>query len=98
MKSFVIPVPAAWVAAVHPETGETYYFNEATGEATYERPSELVQATNQKQAACKWLTAVHPENGETYYYNEATGESVWEKPEGFTGAATPGTMAATRPY
>lgn len=98
LKSFVIPVPAAWVAAVHPETGETYYFNEATGEATYERPSELVQATNHKPAACKWLTAVHPENGETYYYNEATGEAVWEKPEGFMGAATPGMMAATRHY
>ena len=65
---------AGWREALS-DNGQTYYYNDATGEATWEAPL----AANAGSLPPGWRL-VSDDNGQTYYYNDATGEATWEAP------------------
>ncbi|CAE7356848.1 PRP40A [Symbiodinium natans] len=72
--------PAPWVLMEVPEKpGEWYYWNEETGESSWDAPS---QASTPSAPALggSWQKATSPE-GQVYYYNEDSGETSWTLPE-----------------
>jgi hypothetical protein len=85
-----VPAASTWVVAIDPESGEEYFVNTHTGEAQWERPVELMQATP------GWVVAVDPESGEEYFVNTHTGEAQWERPAELM-QATPGWVVAVDP-
>jgi len=82
-------LPAPWRMVSHPsEPGKWYYYNEETGETSWEAPG-----------SSPWRQVEDPSNpGKFYYYNQATGETTWEVPAEFAeesnvdAVATPDTV------
>jgi cysteine-rich repeat protein len=80
-------LPEGWEAVWSGEYGEYYYFNEATGQATWEkppyRPPPMLPAPVPEDDAHLpegWVSAFDEEYEMYYYYNAATGVSTWDKP------------------
>eukprot|EP00435_Cladocopium_sp_Y103_P042238 s503_g11.t1 len=64
-------LPPPWRMVAHPsEPGQWYYYNEDTGETSWERPG-----------SSPWRQVEDPSTGQFYYYNQATGETSWEAPK-----------------
>lgn len=64
-------LPPPWRIVAHPsEPGQWYYYNEDTGETSWERPG-----------SSPWRQVEDPSTGQFYYYNQATGETSWEAPK-----------------
>jgi len=64
-------LPPPWRIVAHPsEPGQWYYYNEDTGETSWERPG-----------SSPWRQVEDPATGQFYYYNQATGETTWEAPK-----------------
>lgn len=73
------PNASVWTEHTAPD-GRHYYYNAATRESRWEKPSDFKQqkpAENSKQ--CFW-SEYKTNEGRTYYYNSVTKESKWEKP------------------
>ena len=65
------------------ENGQTFFFNEATGESQWEAPLAQQDQAGYMPAMDSlppgWSESVD-ENGQTFFFNEVTGESQWEAP------------------
>ncbi|CAE7263082.1 unnamed protein product [Symbiodinium sp. CCMP2592] len=79
--------PAPWQLVEVPETpGQWYYWNEETGESSWDPPvsdsESPVEATSPSSSPTEgaWQQAT-TEDGDMYYYNEETGETSWTLPE-----------------
>ena len=70
-------LPDGWSAALDPESGAQYYFNEGTGEISWERPGNRVAAMELPPG---WVAVSDPSTASTYYHHEVTGEVTWERP------------------
>ena len=60
-----------------------YYFHQATGETTWDRPVERLPPAAVLSAALQdegWTTLFDAESGRAYYFNNKSGESSWEPP------------------
>ena len=84
-------LPQGWEKLIDPDSGEAFYFNEATGETSWESPatattdqdqskSQPVQQLDRTQLPPDWTMVTDPASGDKYYYNEETGETSWEAP------------------
>jgi hypothetical protein len=71
-----------WVAERDPTSGKDFYYNNNTGETTWQIPYGFGQPAAQTSS---WISEVDPASGDTFYVNEATGESTWEQPPDFYG-------------
>lgn len=89
--------PPPWRLEEHPQApGEWYYLNTATGETTWELPTEdcddaadEVRGTRPPTPPRPWKTMEHPQApGEWYYLNEVTGETCWDLPDNVSNATT----------
>eukprot|EP00966_Prymnesium_polylepis_P277183 6404267-Prymnesium_polylepis.1 len=67
---------SGWVMGVDEQSGQTYYYNEQTGESQWEPPP-----AGGDHVTSGWVTGVDAASGQTYYYNEQTGKSQWEPPQ-----------------
>jgi len=63
---------SSWVAHVD-DYNRTYYFNESTGESSWQNPDEPPEQKGD------WIKN-YDEAGTEYWVNEVTGESAWELP------------------
>ncbi|KAI8382262.1 hypothetical protein BD560DRAFT_386108 [Blakeslea trispora] len=71
------PMPA-WKEHQTPE-GRKYWYNNATGKSTWEKPDELLSPEEKVLKASPWKEYTTPE-GKKYYSNTKTKETVWEVP------------------
>jgi hypothetical protein len=62
-----------WTAA-YDQTGITYWYNNWTGESTYDEPPNLPVGD--------WAEYYDEENALPYWYNQVTGESTYDNPNG----------------
>ena len=82
-----------WTATVDEASGETFYYNEQTGESQWEAPPGMAGDSQWGAAPpgvatmlpAGWTTGFDEASGETFYVNEQTGESQWEAPTGMAG-------------
>jgi len=72
-RSSKLILPENWTE-VGDEQGNLYYYNEITGESSWEFPA-VVPGSNPPD----WQECVH-EDGSVYYYNSVTQETSWERP------------------
>ena len=80
-----------WTPVLDPGSGEYYYYNNETGDTTWDKPAELM--TDEEKAAKaeepapeelpEWAKVYDPSSEDYYYYNNFTGECVWEQPDGY---------------
>merc|ERR1711972_467250 len=86
-------LPAGWEQAQDPGSGKTYFFNRASGQTTWDRPSGVsaaaapaVAPTAAPAAAgpggnealpAGWEQAQDP-SGKTYFFNRASGQTTWD--------------------
>jgi hypothetical protein len=88
-------LPSGWEAVVDATSGETYYFNEETGETAWDPPTitgpgEVVaspSAAQPPQPATSdlpdgWRLVVDDGSGEEYYVNDIDNTTCWERPTG----------------
>lgn len=66
------PLPPHW-RPVRDAEGDTFYYNERTGESTWQRPKPVPLPLG-------WVAA-QDGDGDTFYVNTATGESSWFPPD-----------------
>jgi len=78
-------LPAGWTSGIDQGSGQTYYYNEATGASQWEPP----QASTQPLPA-GWTSGMDEASGATYYFNENTGEAQWDPPVGDVISASGG--------
>lgn len=71
-----------WVETTDPSTGQTYYYNKATNETSWEDPKGSAMVAEIGSTASDWIETPDPTTGKTYYYNSVTQETSWEKPDG----------------
>jgi WW domain len=70
-----------WQEFVDDDSGCTYYWNESTGETTWETPSGYASPeTRPSPVPSVWIQFTDDDSGCPYWYNEQTGESTWEDP------------------
>mmetsp|Transcript_6596 Transcript_6596/g.15384 ORF Transcript_6596/g.15384 Transcript_6596/m.15384 type:complete len:298 (-) Transcript_6596:339-1232(-) len=84
-------LPAGWMTGV--DQGQTYYYNEQTGQTQWEPP--LGASSTQTANHDGWTTGVDHATGQTYYFNEMTGQSQWDPPQAM-GQAQPQQAAGGR--
>lgn len=77
-----VPV-SAWTAYVD-ESGNTFYYNDATGETSWSDPTSLATQVSSSDSAVEddssaWQVA-YDGDGNAYFYNSATGETSWTDP------------------
>ena len=75
------------------ESGQPYFWNEATGASQWEAPLAQDPAGFAPTSLLPGWQQVFDENGHQFYFNDATGESQWEAPTQ-TLPARPGGQAA----
>ncbi|KAF4316862.1 hypothetical protein BBO99_00007720 [Phytophthora kernoviae] len=76
----------AWEKHVDEASGSTYYYNQHTGESSWEVPEGFKPPVKQEKSQHKppkWCKFVDDESGATYYYDQVNGISRWEEPEDF---------------
>lgn len=71
-----------WEVAKDPFTGKPYYFNRATGEQTWEKPTADPDAGKDDAPLPEgWEAVTDKSTGKVYYFNRSSGERSWEKPQ-----------------
>merc|ERR1711920_106380 len=88
--------PRPWKLEEHPDApGEWYYWNEKTGETTWDPPVAVLSICDGHVSLSgrppsplpPWKLAEHPDApGEWYFLNEETGVTTWDEPEGAYGS------------
>ena len=80
-----------WTEEVDQGSGQTYFYNDETGETSWEPPPGL-QAGGGGGGALPagWAALVDEGSGQTYYLNEQTGESSWDPPGQAGASGLPG--------
>ena len=82
-------LPEGWIEQVDQQSRDIFYYNDATGESSWEPPGFQVGGAAPPGAMPGgWVARVDEASGETFYINEQTGESQWEPPQE-TGQAQP---------
>lgn len=80
--SAVLPTVIGWKKLIDSATGDAYFWNQETGETSWENPKEenLKAEENEddalKQLPKGWTSVVEPNTGETYYWNQESGETT----------------------
>ena len=75
-----------WEERLDGETGEVYYWNQALGEARWERPVKAVSeqhahySENYPPGGSAWEERTDADTGAPYYYNTVTEVSQWDMP------------------
>lgn len=69
-------LPAGWVSEIDQQSGQTFYYNEQTGQSQWEPPQGAGGGL-----PAGWVSEVDQQSGQTFYYNEQTGQSQWEYPQ-----------------
>ncbi|EJK46801.1 hypothetical protein THAOC_34514 [Thalassiosira oceanica] len=84
-------LPPNWIALTDPNSGDTYWANEVTGESTWDKPimtpEEKSAASNMSDKSKEiddlppdWVALEDPGSGDTYYLNQVTMETTWDHP------------------
>jgi len=74
-------LPPGWTEAVDPRSGKTYYYNKATKETSWKKPTAAAAAPPAAdELPAGWAECVDPNSGKTYYYNKATKQTSWKRP------------------
>eukprot|EP00050_Salpingoeca_kvevrii_P013999 m.32082 g.32082 ORF g.32082 m.32082 type:complete len:569 (+) comp5455_c0_seq1:73-1779(+) len=73
---------SAWRAAFSPPHQRLFYFNNETGESSFDCPttSEEIQTISYE-----WRAIMHEQTRQIYYHNVRTGLTQWEQPSNFPG-------------
>ena len=78
-------LPPGWYTAQDPQTGQTVYCNQQTGQCQWEPPDAAASYPMQQSASSPapgWYVTTDPASGQTYYCNEQTGKcSLYWPPE-----------------
>ena len=83
-------LPEGWEELHSRSTGETYWFNTATGASTFERPDQpAAEAAKDLVLPPGWEIG-NSADGELYYIDTVTGESTYDYPYEPAGGAMPG--------
>jgi len=74
-------LPAGWESRFD-DDGDEYFYNPATEETQWERPTEAAaeDAEPEEDALPEGWEARYDDDGDVYYYNEATEVTQWERP------------------
>lgn len=72
-----------WTAYVD-DAGNTFYFNEQTGETSWTDPAEESNGSSGSASATDGWQNAYDSDGNAYYYNVATGETSWTDPAAST--------------
>merc|ERR1712062_31364 len=102
-----------WIAVKDPASGDTYYWNKATGETSWSTPhgsstkseqdkgnSSICSNTRNEALPSGWKAVKDPTSGDEYYWNTETNETSWSKPSESTeisGKITNTAFDACRP-
>ena len=93
-----------WTESVDQGSGQTFYYNDETGESSWEPPPGLQQGGGGAMPG-GWVAQVDQASGQTFYLNEQTGETQWEPPaatlsdmQQAVGAATGQALWRLAPY
>lgn len=84
-------LPADW-QELTTEAGLVYYYNEAQGITSWDRPG-APGSTVPAELPAGWQELLTPE-GRAYYYEEATGTTSWDRPAPATTSAAAGVSPA----
>lgn len=68
-----------WTAHKDESTGDTFYYNEATKESTWDMPVAEPNSVVARKLPADWQM-VKDDAGDVYYYNTRTNETTWEFP------------------
>ena len=82
------PLPSGWQSSI--SNGRVFYFNQSTGESTFERPQKTTDnQTNSARPRAQTVSyewrAFRDSHGRIYYNNVLTNETTWTKPEAYPG-------------
>ena len=72
-------LPPGWYTTQDPNTGQTYYCNEQSGQCQWDPPQSNQGAAAQLPPG--WYTTQDPNTGQTYYCSESTGQCQWDPPQ-----------------
>lgn len=67
-------LPAGWEAFIDDNSGDPYWYNQATGATTWEHPGAF------NTLPTGWEMLTDDASGEHYWYNQATGATTWQRP------------------
>ena len=81
-------LPPGWYSTKDPFSGKTYYYNETTGERSWEKPTiqsqsaatETSDSSGSPDLPTGWAAVKDPASGKEYYYHSQTRQTTWEKP------------------
>jgi hypothetical protein len=71
-------LPTDWVQRTDPKTGKPYYYNKATKETSWSRPTGV--ASPNPELPDGWDERTDPRTGRNYFYNKAAKETRWDRP------------------
>ncbi|KAL9179415.1 hypothetical protein ACHAXT_008705 [Thalassiosira profunda] len=102
-------LPPNWIALEDPDSGDTYFANEETGESTWDRPSMNLLPQSMPEDGSNasgsvldnddlppdWVALEDADSGDTYYLNQVTNQTTWDRPTKDEGDSQAGSVADT---
>ncbi len=98
----VTELPQGWIKDFDASQNSEYFFNEATGEMSWDAPPGTVRSAvhlidtsaahvrTQTRLPGGWIKDFDATQNAKYYYNEANGDMSWEPPPGSIGGSAGG--------
>jgi len=77
--------PPEWEAVEDPGSGNTYYVNSLTGEATWDAPIGFSEGAALVDLPAGWQEVHDESTGKKYFHNPASGETSWDVPTHMAG-------------